>query len=149
LFNRIHLLGFATPLLYIYFVIKLPVNMNRNLVLFLSALMGLILDLFGYTLGLNMLTLVIIGFLRYYFLKLFIPKDIFDGFEPSFAVHGKMLFMRYAGTMTLIHAIVLYSVESLALFDPLNLLLRITGSFVLTILFIYAFENIKTDLFKG
>jgi rod shape-determining protein MreD len=148
LFNNIHLLGFATPLLYIYFVIKLPVSMNRNTVLALSVLLGLTIDAFNCTLGLNMLAMVIIGFTRYYFLKLFIPRDIFDDFMPSFSSLEKPLFLRYAGTLTLSHALILYTVESLTLFDPVTLLLRIVGSFLLTLLFIFAFESVNFKVFK-
>jgi rod shape-determining protein MreD len=148
LFNSIHLCGLATPLLYIYFLIKMPVNMGRNTVLILSALMGLIIDIFEYTSGLNMLSLVIVGFSRYYLLKLFVPRDVFDIFTPSFTSLGKLLFMRYAGTLALIHALILYVIESFTLFDPFMLLLRIVSSFILTTLFIFAFESVKFDIFK-
>jgi rod shape-determining protein MreD len=148
LFNSIHLFGVATPLLYIYFLIKLPVNMNRNTVLLLSALMGLSVDIFEYTLGLNMLAMTVAGFLRYYFLKLFIPKDAFDEFIPAFSTLGNWVFMRYAGALALIHALFLFSIESLTLLDPLLLFLRIVSSFILTILIIFAFENLNFDLFK-
>ena len=70
LFDNIHLFGFATPLLYIYFLIKLPISMNRNIVILLSALLGFIIDIFGGSLGLSMTALVMVGFLRYYLLKL-------------------------------------------------------------------------------
>ncbi|GHT26328.1 rod shape-determining protein MreD [Bacteroidia bacterium] len=148
LFNSIHLFDVATPLLYIYFLIKLPANMNRNMVLFLSALMGLSIDIFEYTLGLNMLAMTVAGFFRYYFLKLFAPKDVFDEFIPSISTLGKWVFLRYVGTLALIHVLLLFSIESLSLFDPLLLFLRIVSSFVLTILIIFAFENLNFDLFK-
>lgn len=148
LFNSIHLFGVATPLLYIYFLLKFPVSMNRNAVLLLSAFMGLVIDIFDYTLGLNMLAMTITGFLRYYFLKLFIPKDIFDEYIPSFVTFSKLVFMRYAGTLVLIHTLILFVVESFSLFDPLLLFLRIASSFILTILLIFAFESFNFDLFK-
>jgi len=148
LFNNIHLFGYATPLLYIYFLIKLPVDMNRNVVLLLSALMGLVIDVFGYTLGLNMLPMVVVGFLRYYFLKLFTPRDILEEAIPSFSVFGKLIFMQFAATITLVHHIIFYSIESLSLFDPWMLFLRIGGSFILTILLIFAFESINLDGLK-
>jgi rod shape-determining protein MreD len=144
----IHLFGVATPLLYIYFLIKLPVNMNRNTVLLLSALIGLSVDIFEYTLGLNMLTMTIVGFLRYYFLKLFVPKDTFDEYIPSFSTLSKFLFIQYVGALVLIHAIILFSIESFTLFDPLLLFLRIVSSFILTILIILALESLNFDLLK-
>jgi rod shape-determining protein MreD len=148
LFNNIHLFGLATPLLYIYFLIKLPISINRNSVLLLSALLGLIIDIFGSTLGLNMLATLITGFLNYYLLKLFAPRDTFDDNNPSFDTFGKFLFMRYAGTITLIQITLLYLIESFSLFNLGLLILRIAGSFVLTILLIFAFETIKFEVFR-
>ncbi|GAP71766.1 rod shape-determining protein MreD [Candidatus Symbiothrix dinenymphae] len=143
LFNKIHLLGFATPLPYIYFIIKLPGNMSRNAVLLLSAFIGITIDLFEYTLGINMLACILIGFLRYYLLKLFAPRDIFDNYVPSFNALGYGLFLRYAGMMSFLFILILFVTEALSLFDPLTLASRIAGSFLLTFLLIFAFENIN------
>jgi rod shape-determining protein MreD len=142
LFNEIHLFGLATPLLYIYFVIKLPVDMNRNVVMILSALIGLVIDMLSFTLGINVLACVFIGFFRFYFLKLFSPRDVFESYSPSFSTFGIALFLRYAALMTLLHQVVLYTAESFSLFEPVSLSLRIGGSFILTLLLIFAFESI-------
>jgi rod shape-determining protein MreD len=146
LFNKIHLMGYATPLLYIYFIIKLPGDMNRNMVMILSAFIGLCVDLFEYTLGLNMLACVVAGFVRYYFLKLFAPRDIFESLVPSFDSFGRALFLRYAGTVTFLFLMILFITESLSLFDPLTLIFRIAGSFILTMLLIFAFESINSGV---
>ncbi|MDR2407661.1 MAG: rod shape-determining protein MreD [Bacteroidales bacterium] len=149
LFNKIHLGGFATPLIYIYFIIKLPVDMNRNLVLLLSALLGLTIDLFIFTLGVNMLAATVVGFSRAYFLKLFSPRDIFESYSPSFFTFGKLLFFRYIYLTILLHQVVLFFIESLSLFDSFMLFLRVLGSFVLTVPFILAFEYIKLGKIKN
>jgi rod shape-determining protein MreD len=148
LFGNINLFGYATPLLYIYYLIKLPISMDRNAVLGLSALLGFVIDAFTGTLGLCMTVMVIMGFLRYYLLKLFTPRDLFDDVIPSFSTFGRPLFMQYAGTVSLIQIILLYSIESFSLFNPLSLFLRIISSFALTILLIFAFESINFDVFK-
>lgn len=148
LFNTIHLFGVATPFVYFYFTLKLPVKMNRDVVLLLSALMGLIIDLFGFTLGLNMTVMIITGFLRFYLLKLFVPRDVFEDYIPSFETLGNFMFVRYAGTMTLIHTTILHLMESFTLFDPMKLTLRISGSFILTVLLICAIESINIKGFK-
>ncbi|MDR1436609.1 MAG: rod shape-determining protein MreD [Candidatus Symbiothrix sp.] len=141
LFNKIHLWGIITPLTYIYFILKLPVEMNRNSVLFLSAFLGLTVDLFASTLGLNMLATTVAGFSRIYLLKLFSPRDLFESYSPSFYTFGKSLFLRYAGLMILLHQIVLFSAEALSLFDPPALALRIAGSSTLTLILVFAFEK--------
>ena len=148
LFGNIHLFGFATPLLYIYFLIKLPIRMNRNAIMLLSAFMGFIIDIFGNTFGLNMLVMVISGFLHFYFVKLFISRDVMDDCSPSFKTLGKFLFLRYAGVIALIHITLLYSIESFSLFTPNLLLLRIVGSFSLTFLLIFAFESVNFDVLR-
>jgi len=148
LFSNIHLFGIATPFLYIYLIIKFPIKMNRNTILFLSALMGIIIDIFGNTLGLNMLVMVVCGFLRIYIVKLFTPRDISDDCIPSFDTFGKYLFLRYAGVITLIQVSLLYSIESLSLFNLKLLSLHIVSSFTITFLLIFAFESINIDVFK-
>jgi len=148
LFGNIHLFSFATPLVYIYFLIKLPINMNRNVVLCLSVLLGFIIDIFNGTLGLSMLAMVIIGFLRYFLLKLLAPRDALDDSMPSFSTFGKLIFIRYAGVVSFIYIFLLYSIESFSLFTPLLLFLRIISSFTLTILLIFAFESINFDVLK-
>ena len=148
LFNNIHLFGVATPFVYLYFTLKLPVKMNRNMVLILSALMGFVIDLFGSTLGLNMFVMVIMGFLRFYLLKLFAPRDVYEDYLPSFETFGNFMFVRYVAMLTLIHVAILHLMESFTLFDPLNLVLRILGSFILTVLIICAFESINVRGFK-
>ncbi|MDR2087537.1 MAG: rod shape-determining protein MreD [Dysgonamonadaceae bacterium] len=149
LFNKIHIGGFATPLVYIYFIIKLPVEMNRNMVLLIAALIGLTIDLFTFTLGLNMLATVIAGFSRTYLLKLFAPKNVYESFSPSLATFGKALFLRYAFLIILLHQIVLFVTESFSFFEPLQLVLRITGSYLLTLFLVYAFEKIQLGKIKS
>jgi len=148
LFNNIHLFGILTPFVYIYFTLKLPVKMNRNIVLIFSALIGLVIDLFESTLGLNMFVMVIIGFLRFYLLKLFAPRDVFEDYVPSFETFGNFMFIRYVGMLTFIHIAIIYFLESFKLEDPVNLALRILGSLVLTVLIIFAFESINIRGFK-
>lgn len=143
LFNKIHLFGYATPILYVYFILKLPVLMNRNVVVLLSFLMGFCVDIFSYTLGLNMLACTLTGFSRLYLLKLFTPRDLFESVIPSFGTFGKGLFMRYASAFTLLHLVILYLAESFSFFHPVDLLLRIGGSAILTLILIYAAESLS------
>lgn len=148
LLDKIHLFGYATPLLYIYFIIKLPVDMNRNIVVCIAALLGFIIDLFNYTLGIHILACVIAGFMRYYLLKIFTPRDLFESISPAFSTFGNSLFLRYAGFIVLIHHTVLFLAESLSLFNPKQLILSILGSFILTLFLIFIFENIHLGTSK-
>jgi rod shape-determining protein MreD len=140
LFSRIHVFGVATPIVYTYFLIKLPVRLNRNIVLLLGALMGLSVDLFGYTFGLNMLAATITGFIRFWLIRLFKPRDITDDVVPSFGTFGRSMFLRYAGTVTLLHIALLFAIDTTAFIVPSLFILRVAGSFVISYLIIYGFE---------
>ena len=146
--NKIHLFGFATPLFYIYFILKLPADMRRNSLLLTAFLLGLIIDFFSYTLGLNALACTIVGFSRHYVLNAFAPKDMVSSFAPSVETFGFYLFMRYAAVLVVIHHVVFFVIESFSFFDLLTLVLRIIGSSILTLLLTLGTEQLKLDFLQ-
>ena len=146
--NKIHLFGFATPLFFICFILKLPADMNRNSLLLIAFLMGLIIDFFSYTLGLNALACTIMGFSRHYMLNVFAPRDMVSSFALSVETFGFYLFMRYAAVLVIIHHVVFFVTESFSFFDLPTLILRITGSSILTLLLIFGTEQLKLDFLK-
>lgn len=148
LLNQIHFLGFVTPFLYIYFLLKLPLEMNRSVVILLSFLLGFVIDILTYTWGIHMLAMTVAGFLRHYIIPFFTPRDIFEDFVPGFSTFGRNQFMGYAMLVILIHHTLVYVTEFFSLLDPLSLLLKISGSFLITSLLVFAFEGIALSFRK-
>ncbi|MDR0233094.1 MAG: rod shape-determining protein MreD [Dysgonamonadaceae bacterium] len=142
--NRVHLFGFATPLFYVYFILKLPGEMKRTSLLFTACLLGLVVDFFSYSLGLNMLACTIMAFSRHYVFN----TDIADSFVPSIETFGFPSFMRYAIILVVIHHIVFFVAESFTFLDPLTLSLKIAGSSILTVLLILGTEQLKLNFLK-
>jgi rod shape-determining protein MreD len=140
--------GIATPLTYLYFILLLPSSTNRNLLIFLGFILGLSIDFFSYTLGIHAMASTIAGFSRNYSLKLFSPRDMPNEYNPSVRSFGFEVFLKYSGFIILLHHVVYFTVESLSLFDPLSVLMRIAGSFLLTMAVILAFEGINSDILK-
>jgi rod shape-determining protein MreD len=122
--------------------------MNRNPVMFLSFVLGLFIDAFSYTLGMYAIAATIAGFSRIYSLNLFVPRDMPNEYIPSVKSLGFASYFKYAGSIVLLHHMVYFFVESLSLFDPVGLFLRIAGSFFLSMIVILAFESINSDIFK-
>ena len=54
--NRICLFGVAVPIVFIYFIIRLPMNLSVNWVMCLSFMLGLFVDIFENTQGMNALS---------------------------------------------------------------------------------------------
>lgn len=64
LFNKINFLGYINPHVYILFIILFPVKNNRILFLFLSFLLGLCVDIFMDSGGINASAALVTAFIR-------------------------------------------------------------------------------------
>lgn len=138
--NKISFLGYAVPFVYIYFILKLPVGSNRNLTTLLGFLLGFAIDLFCNTPGINAAATTLIGFICRPVQGLFFIVDDYNEQTPSLRLLGSA-FMKYTILITLIHHIVLVSLESFSYFNLKLILLRIFLSAILTIILIFAFEG--------
>ncbi|MEG1685575.1 MAG: rod shape-determining protein MreD [Bacteroides sp.] len=141
--NNIHLLGYATPFLYVYFILKLNSGISRNELMLWAFFLGLIVDVFSNTPGMNAAALVLLAFVRPTILQLFSPRDVFDDMEPSFKTMGVGSFIRYTIVCVILHHATLLTIESFSFFSLPVLLLKIVLSAGLTVLCIIAIEGIK------
>lgn len=145
--NNIHFLRIATPFLYLYFIVKMPVGSSRDLVVLFSFLIGLVIDVFSNTPGMHAAACTLTGFIREPLIRFYMGKDLPDGIYPSYKTFGYGGFFRYVLSLVLIHHVTLFLIESLTLFDPLFLALRIGASVITTTLLICTIEafNIETQ----
>ena len=70
--NNIHFLRVATPFLYLYFILKMPVGSSRTNVVFFSFLIGLTIDVFSNTPGMHAFACTLAGFIRHSLIQLLI-----------------------------------------------------------------------------
>lgn len=143
--NNIHFLRIATPFLYLYFILKLPVGTSQTKVVFFSFLLGIVIDIFSNTAGMHASACTLIGVLREPIIHLLAGKDVEPGIYPSYNTFGYAVFIRFTLLMVVIHHITLFLIEAFTLFDPVYLSLRIVATIVTTTLLICAVEsfNIK------
>ena len=118
--NNIHFLRVATPFLYLYFILKMPVGSSRTNVVFFSFLIGLVIDIFSNTPGMHAFACTLAGFIR----------------------HPLIQFV-------VIHHVALFLIESLTLFDPLFLAIRIAASVLTTTLLICTIEAFNIESQKS
>lgn len=142
-FNNLCLLNVAIPLVFIYFIIKLPVTLSVNWVMTLSFLLGLSIDIFSNTQGMNALACTILGALRMPVLHLYFPRDDeLSNPSPSSRTLGPAVFMKYLGTCVLLYCTLYFLIESFAFFNIGQMLLRIGASSLLTFVIILAVDSI-------
>lgn len=140
--NKISFLGYAIPFFYIYFIIKLPINLNRSLITFLGFLLGFSIDIFCNTPGINAAATTLVAFLNRPIQNMFFATDDYDKLEPKFSMLGAG-FIKYAVLLVLIHNITLVIIESFSFFNLAMILYRVILSTVITSILIIAFEGLS------
>lgn len=143
IFNHIHLLGYATPLAYVYLLLKLPSTTSRTLYLLLGFFVGIVIDLFSNTPGMTAASLCVIGLITPRVFNAFVPKEKGEEvLHPSVRTMGAKPFYLYAFFLTLTHCILFFSIETFSFFNIQTLLLKIVGSTALTFFLVFVFENL-------
>lgn len=142
-FNHICLFGYAVPLVFIYLIIKLPMTMSINWVLTVSFLLGLTIDIFSDTQGMNSLACTILGVLRRPVLRLYFPREEEMSMPmPSFRSLGVAVYLKYVFSISLIYCALFFMIESFSLFNPMRLLIKIASSALLTFIIIIAIDSL-------
>lgn len=138
--NQISVFGFATPFLYIYFLLKLPMGRNVFYVIITGFLMGFIIDIFLDTPGINAAATTFIAAFRGPLLRLFFTKEEFENFIPGiYTSLGP--FIRFAVLSVIIHQTILFGLEAFSLFNFNILLLRWVSSITLTLIILFALDS--------
>ena len=143
LLNNICLFGLATPFVYIYFLLVLDRDTDINALLLMAFLLGLSVDVFSNTPGVNAGASVLVAFMRPRLLRLFSPRDEFDNFEPGIYTLGIWGFVRYAAVVIFLHHTALYLFEYFSFAHFGALLLRALCSGLLTLILVLAIEFIR------
>ncbi len=140
--NHVHLMGYAMPFLYVYLILTLNVNVSRNILLLWGFFLGLAVDVFSNTPGMNAAATTFLAFMRPSLLTLFTPRDCAEDMEPGIKSMGFWLFFRYVLVGVALHHTVLLTIESFSFFDLGFLSLEILSSTLLTTFCVMAIEGI-------
>jgi hypothetical protein len=135
--NNIQFSGFVNPYLYILFIILLPFETPKWILLLISFALGFTIDLFTNTLGMHAFATVAIGFARPYILRGIAPRDGYEtGTKPGINFFGWDWVLKYSLAMVLIHHFVLFNIETFKFQMFFSTLLRIIFSTIFTMLLI-------------
>ncbi len=123
---------------YILFIISLPFETPKLAVLFLSFLTGLTIDMFYDTSGMHAAACTLIGFSRFFVLKLLSPREGYDpGLIPNVDSMGSLWFITYSALIILIHHLFFFYLEIFRFHEFFKTLLRVILSSIGTFCFIY------------
>lgn len=141
--NHIHIGGYTTPFVYVYFILVLNRDVNRNTLLLWGFFLGLVADVFSNTPGMNAAATTLLAFMRPSLMALFVPRDSNDDWEPGVRSMGISAFLGYALLSVLLHHVVLLVIETFSFFDWVTLLLKVLYSTLLTTVCVMALESCR------
>ncbi len=141
--NNVSLWGMVIPMIYILFILILPFQMPRWLVVFLGFFMGFTVDIFTGILGLHAAALGLMAFLRMPIINI-IPSHITfeEHLRPILWDMRFAWYFQYVLYLTLIHHIAYFYLEVMSLHNFMLILGITLLNVVFTVLLIFLFQII-------
>ena len=146
--KNIELGRFINPFVYVLFILMLPFETPKWLLLLASFFLGITIDMFYDTSGMHAAACVVMGYIRPGVLKLFSPRDGYEfGTQPSIQYLGIPWFLSYAGILVVIHHLILFYIEIFRFSEFFSTFFRVIVSSIFTLLLVvisqYLFQRKK------
>lgn len=143
LVDNISLSIYFHPLIYIAFIIMLPLDTKPVWMVLNSALLGLVIDVMTGMGGLNVIATTATGMLRPYVVNLATGHTTgIDDSTPALYRMPEKNFRLYIVEMVVLHSAIYFLMESLSLHHIIHTLLRLVVSDIFAVLFIYYFVKL-------
>ena len=126
---------------YILFILLLPFETPKLLVMLIAFITGLTIDLFYDTAGMHAAVCTFIGFIRFFILKLLAPREGYDaGLSPTIQSMGSVWFITYSASIIFIHHLLFFYFEIFRFSEFFSTLLRVILSSIGTFVFVYVIQ---------
>lgn len=145
-FNNIDISIFLNPIIIVLFIISLPFNTPKWVLLVSAFLLGLIIDLFLNTPGVLSFTAVFIAYTRPFLLSILQPREgYFIGATPSVADLGWSWYFQYSLINTVAFHLLYFLILGVSQENFLIILWKtiISSIFTLAIIFLFQLFSIK------
>lgn len=135
--KNIELGRFINPFIYVLFIIVLPFETPKWLLLLSAFILGITIDMFYDTAGMHAAASVFMAYTRPGILKLFSPRDGYEfGTQPTIQYLGVPWFLSYAGILVVFHHMVLFYIEIFRFSEFFSTFFRASASALITMLLV-------------
>jgi len=111
LLRNISLFNTAFCFLYIAYILSLPIDYNRIVLMVIAFLMGFLVDIFYDSLGMHTSALVAVAFVRNNWLYTIAPQGGYDA-GPTLTANGLQWFLVYSIPLVAFHHLLLFFIEA-------------------------------------
>ena len=141
IFNHIVLFHVAIPIVFIYFLVRLPIQLKLPYLFTLAFLLGLIIDIFSDTPGVNALACTLIAALREPIYYAYMAKDdTTSRITPSVSSMGIMEYSKYLFTFVVIYCILTFTIEYFSFADVKAIVILAGASSLFTFIILLAID---------
>ncbi|MDD3875635.1 MAG: rod shape-determining protein MreD [Bacteroidales bacterium] len=152
--NKVQFSGYINPYLYILFIILLPFETPKWLLLILGFLLGLTVDFFVQTPGMHASASLFMAFIRPFVIASVSSKREYEqGIQPVIQDLGLNWFLTYASILTVAHHTLLFLIEAFHFNEFFITIGRVLISSIFTLLLIvitqYLFYKPKRNIVTG
>lgn len=139
--NHIAIFDVAMPIIFIYFIIRLPISISLSTLFSLAFLMGFCVDIFSDTPGVNALACTIFAALRKPVYYAYVPRDDKTKFLiPSVSSLGIGTYSKYLATLIGIYCLLVFSIEYFNFADLEEIIILSASSSLLTFVSLLAID---------
>lgn len=145
LFDNLSISIYLCPLVYIGFIVLLPIDTPPITVLLSALLMSVAMDWAMGAAGVNTIATLPVAMLRHPLLQSICGKEgIREGGIPSPIRLGRGAFLRYLVTMVLVHHLLFFVLEALSWTQLFHILIRLVVSGAVSVGFIWLLARLFT-----
>jgi rod shape-determining protein MreD len=136
-FNHINLFGFINPMIYIAWIFLFPFRKNLSFLLILSFVLGLSIDFFSDSGGINAAASLFIAFIRLPILKIVLNKTDFDYWSFNLRIVSFSKAFLFISVLTIIHHLIVFSLAYFSFQDFISVISNSILTSVFTIILIF------------
>jgi len=149
--NNIQISSYINPYIYILFILILPFDINKTVLLIIGFFAGLTIDIFSDTYGIHAAATTLLAFLRPSILNIISTREAHEpGTSPSINTNGIGWFLKYLLIGTLIHHTSLFMLEIFSFNNFFHTIGKISTNlissvFLMIFYYIIALKSPKTN----
>lgn len=141
--NHIMLFNVATPFIFIYLIVSLPMDLKTDWLLTWAFVAGLLVDLFSDTPGLNALSCTVLAVAKRPVLYAYIPRDDHTkNVVPSLYSLGFAVYAKYLLTMSAIYCALVFTIEYFNFAAVKDIVIMSVSSALFTFLLLLATDSL-------
>ena len=151
IFSNVNFSSFINPYVFPLFILLLPFETPRWLLMLAGFFAGLALDVFLGSTGMHAAACLLIGYLRPFLISIITPKGTEFEVSPNVYAQGLTWFIVYLGVATTVYLSFYFLMEAATFFNPFFLIAKVFLSVIMSVvfmlIFLYLFSSKKQRRF--